>query len=491
MKNKTLYIAVAAVMIVATLFVSCAPSKAVADDTVSVFFGELQAKAVDTNVYNKDADTESDFGASSVDIPAVSDLYWSYKAVKADGNFTAGQTTDMENNVNGYMPVKNEAGLDNTISGLSKGEWNFELQAFASADDRTAGTPVLFYGKTTKAQNLVGDTNTVTIATEWQYPEGKAENVHFEITTDLIQTLTTGITEPYAVSKVTVHYDGQSEAVELKAGNTSDNTPIDNDSTKHKYTTVWTGDMQNTVPNGTRSFTYKFYVDGQEEISTSVTAPVMTNLTTNITGKATVTLTAGSVSVNFSGSTVPTDQPVIKSNTVSKVGDTITNGKANGTDITWKCIQYDATNNRALMISEYVIETRKFDSSSSTYFRSDIQKYLTGTADTDFIKTYSIDTSKMLSVDCTSSIETTTVSDTGTDKLFLLSSTEAFNTSYFADAEARKANDLSGFASSWWLRSNAAGHAYKAEYIESDGTYGAHTVYETDGVRPAFWYTWE
>lgn len=383
MKTKLCTIVVAAVMIVATLFVSCAPSKAVADDTVSVFFGELQAKAINSEVYETDADTESGFGASTVVIPEVSALYWSYKAVKADGNLTAGQTTDMENNVNGYMPVKDGAGLDNTISGLSKGDWNFELQAFASAADRTAGTPVLFYGKTAEAQNLVNTSNVVKIDTEWQYPEGTAENVHFEITTDLIQNLTTDIKEPYKVSKVTVQYDGQDAAVELKAGNTSDSTD-DSDATKHTYTTVWTGDMKNTVPNGTQSFTYKFYVDGQEEISTSVTAPVMTNLITNITGTATVTLTAGSVSVDFSGSTVPKDQPTISAEDTGttysisyEIGSDATAATGNPTEYT----RYTDTNkNTAVTISNA-------PSWAGHTFKG---WKLSGTADSTASKTYTI-----------------------------------------------------------------------------------------------------
>ncbi len=126
-----------------------------------------------------------------------------------------------------------------------------------------------------------------------------------------------------------------------------------------------------------------------------------------------------------------------------------------------------------------------FDNQSASYQRSAIRTYLNG----DFITTYGLSIYYMKKVDFTSSIETTEVSDEGSDYVFLLSKTEAENTDYFADASARIARNASNETSNWWLRSNVEYQNLSYCVKESGEFYGDYSS-ASMGVRPAFWYTW-
>ena len=164
-------------------------------------------------------------------------------------------------------------------------------------------------------------------------------------------------------------------------------------------------------------------------------------------------------------------------------GETINIGSSNGTPITWKALSVDSTNKCALLVSQDILENRVFDSRSASYKSSAIRTYLNG----DFISTYGLSTYYMKKVDVTSSIETTTVSDDGTDYIFLLSKTEA--STYFSNISARIANDTSGTASLWWLRSPVE-YRNLIYCVKTTGEiYGDYSFGEY-GVRPAFWYTW-
>jgi len=86
-----------------------------------------------------------------------------------------------------------------------------------------------------------------------------------------------------------------------------------------------------------------------------------------------------------------------------------------------------------------------------------------------------------------SSIETTTVSDDGTDYIFLLSKTEA--STYFSNNSARIAYDASGVASLWWLRSSVE-YRNLIYCVNTSGKIYGDLSSIPEGVRPAFWYTW-
>ncbi len=484
MKKNLCTFAVAAIMIVATLFVSCSPQNAVSDnETVSVFFGELQAKdttGINSDVY--DTSDTSSFGSGTVQGLAVDDLYWSYKAVKKDDNFKDGETKSGNGTADdaGYyfVNVTEDKGLGSAISGFAKGDWEFTLRAFTSADNRSSNTHVIYEG--TATETLTAATNSVNIDTEWQYPEGTG-TASFTITASITQTATDAI-KAYEITKVTVQYDGQETAATLTNGDS-----VTTEGTKTTYT--FTGDVSG-IPNGIRTFTYNVYVADSETATVAnetAKAIIMTDLTTAITGSANITLTQGTISVDFSGSTIPDTQPRILplslGDEITAVGDTIKIGKSGETDIVWQALSVDSEKNRALLISQDILERKAFDDSSNPYADSDIRTYLNG----DFLTTYGLSTDYMKKVDVTSSIETTTINDEGKDYVFLLSKTEAENTKYFADVAARVAK-FNETASSWWLRSpfvNGSGYLVYSDG-EIDGSCG--DVY---GVRPAFWYTWE
>ena len=174
------------------------------------------------------------------------------------------------------------------------------------------------------------------------------------------------------------------------------------------------------------------------------------------------------------------------------VGDTVNYGKyptdydvedLRGDAVTWKVLSVDAANSRMLVISEKIlISAILFNSSSnSSYSGSSIQSYLNG----DFITKYGLSDVKMCSVDVTTNIETTTVGS-GDDKVFLLSKTEAENTSYFANQEARIACYTDNSKPEWWLRSATDnGNVY---CIMSGGSFDKTMAPNVGaGVRPAFW----
>ncbi len=169
-------------------------------------------------------------------------------------------------------------------------------------------------------------------------------------------------------------------------------------------------------------------------------------------------------------------------------GETINIGSSNGTPITWKALSVDSTNKCALLVSQDILEVRDFDSRSASYKSSAIRTYLNNTTDNSgFFPAYGLSTYYMKKVDVTSSIETTTVSDDGTDYIFLLSKTEA--STYFSNNSARIANDTSGTASLWWLRSPVE-YTNLIYCVKTTGEiYGDYSFGEY-GVRPAFWYTW-
>lgn len=162
--------------------------------------------------------------------------------------------------------------------------------------------------------------------------------------------------------------------------------------------------------------------------------------------------------------------------TVSDVGDTVTLGKES-----CKVLALDADKKQALLISEYLLGTYAYDSTLKSYEGSEIREYLQSD---EFFKEYKLSKSYMKKVDVTSDIETTTISDSGEDYLFLLSKTEAENTDYFAD-DAARCRSLS-----WWLRTVAEQpYAYR---VDTEGAVKADKNREDNNlyVRPAFWYSW-
>ncbi len=192
------------------------------------------------------------------------------------------------------------------------------------------------------------------------------------------------------------------------------------------------------------------------------------------------------------------------------VGDTLTIGhvpndhesiEAHGNDITWKVLEVDSTNKRALVISEKVLTKMKpytaatsdnCESYTYSWASCDINTYLNGS----FITEYGLSNVSMASVPHeteyytfadNSSLGTAGTPVTSSEKVFLLSVAET--NSYFADDDARAAQDLSGSIAHWWLRSPGSFRCYRVAYVYNLGgvyTGGIYVINEF-GLRPAFW----
>ena len=144
--------------------------------------------------------------------------------------------------------------------------------------------------------------------------------------------------------------------------------------------------------------------------------------------------------------------------------------------ITWKILSVDTTNSRMLVISENVLDPSRSELDFESYSGSDIQRYLNG----DFITTYGLGNVSIVNVNATAEDITF---GSGTDKVFLLSKTEAENTSYFANAAARVAT-YNGTARQWNLRSICSGN-FKSPYaVMPDGTIQGFSY---AALRPAMW----
>ncbi len=126
MKRKVLLMALVTVLTVFT-FVACSGNVTPEDKLGRISLGEDTSRAIGTAVtYSSD----------------VENLYWYYKATKADDGFTTGQTdgyvavvVDSKND-----PVKGLSGNILNSKGFSYGLWNIELKGYASTDNSTAET---------------------------------------------------------------------------------------------------------------------------------------------------------------------------------------------------------------------------------------------------------------------------------------------------------------------------------------------------------------
>jgi hypothetical protein len=144
--------------------------------------------------------------------------------------------------------------------------------------------------------------------------------------------------------------------------------------------------------------------------------------------------------------------------------------------ITWKILSVDKTNSRMLVISENVLDASGTYLDFTSYSGSDIQRYLNG----DFITTYGLGDVSIVAVNATA--ENITFGS-GNDKVFLISKSEAENTSYFANAAARVAT-YNGRARQWNLRSICSGNFTSPYAVMTDGAIQGYS-YAT--LRPAMW----
>jgi hypothetical protein len=139
----------------------------------------------------------------------------------------------------------------------------------------------------------------------------------------------------------------------------------------------------------------------------------------------------------------------------AKVGDIISFGKYN-----WRVL--DVADGKALVITEGIIEERRFDENSNDWASSEIRGYLNN----EFYNSFSADEKKRIA--------------SNDDKIFLLSKEEAEK--YFSGDSERA-------LSSWWmLRSPVPNFSGTVYLVFSEGIIDFDiAVHNPFGVRPALW----
>ena len=141
---------------------------------------------------------------------------------------------------------------------------------------------------------------------------------------------------------------------------------------------------------------------------------------------------------------------------------------------------------KALLLSEKVLESKRFDSSSNDWETSEMRAYLNNAF---YDATFSTQEKGEI-------VETNII--TGgkrtSDKIFLLSEEEVNeymgNSAYVNVKSLRAARNLSGTSWRWWIRSPSSYGSDIARYVDFDGSiFFHHFLYvRTEcGVRPALW----
>lgn len=173
-------------------------------------------------------------------------------------------------------------------------------------------------------------------------------------------------------------------------------------------------------------------------------------------------------------------------------------GKYDSKSIAWRILNVDDENMRALLVTEKCVVRKKYAATSNSAWSSSIvRKWLNGSdkdeGNYEFFKGFSSDEKeKILSVkiedgDNSDSAAIITEDATGTDKIFLLSQTDA--KVYFDDKNDRKSALGNNFVV-WWLRSPASNT--DVDVVLSDGGfpdigYLANVSNSSPAVRPALW----
>ena len=476
-EKKNFLIAALAVLMTVMALVSCAPSelRKTNGDNVDLYFGYLEAKDVNETAYDVTV-KDLTWTAPNVVVGNAADYFWSYTAVKGDNLFKEGETTAQKN-------VSSGAGLSGTHN-FSKGKWTFTLYAYKTSEERTARTKYIFKGEKTGTWTAGGSID-VPVSYAYIAGTGTAE-FNFTVTISQEDSSTFGTT--YNATKVIASIGGTS----CELSNTSG-------------TNTWSKTTSQEIASGVQTVGLKVYVDNESSPRIDKTlgsAIILHGLTTKIGGSATISLTAAKAEVTFSP-VLPTSQPTEDGFPI-EVGDIIELGSypatytnSSGTSVsagtyanqpvTWKVLEVDETNNKALVISEKLLTFMKHqtDTSDYTWSGSLIRTWLNNTGSDGFISQYGLSSVSIAEVTHDTDLNRSTESTT--DKVFLLSVSEV-NT-YFADDTARVAKNLSDSATYWWLRSRGSVDSFSAACVDGGGDVCASGDYAGDvcGVRPAFW----
>lgn len=202
----------------------------------------------------------------------------------------------------------------------------------------------------------------------------------------------------------------------------------------------------------------------------------------------------------FSGCGSKASEPEETGPEIIKFGKYIQTSTDIAIDIEWIVLEKDG--NKALILSRYILDTMKYDDSSSIYANSYIREWLNDTfynaAFTEEEKSKILTTSVDNSVASTGAESNPYATVNTEDKIFLLSQKEA--TEYFPTENERKASgtvkakqrglyEYLGY-SSWWLRSphsERASYARIINYAGRNDTSKPVSESTQAGARPACW----
>ncbi len=271
-------------------FVSC-EAKNSEDALVYVYFGDITARAIDETAF--DVTHSQNITSSTVLNETADNLYWAYSAVKKDELFKTGETKDSTGNTI-FVNLTDGKGLNKPIS-FSRGAWEFTLNAYSTAEARTAGKHPIYTGKTT---STISKTSTaVPVSLDYAYSSGGSGNATFKYTVSLTQNATLGTTYTIESVKVTATpktSSGTAQTVTLTAE-------------------AGSNDYKGTISNldyGLVNVQIDVTIGGTVYSTTPADYIVMTDLNTEFTGNTTVTIDEGAkVSLSFSSTVPTTTQP--------------------------------------------------------------------------------------------------------------------------------------------------------------------------------------
>ena len=176
-------------------------------------------------------------------------------------------------------------------------------------------------------------------------------------------------------------------------------------------------------------------------------------------------------------------RPVIKIKKQEQKTYTIVNfGTYNNNPIEWRILGYDLINEGVVLLSEYILFTKEFDSSSNIWKNSSLRSYL-NTDDNSF---YSI----AFSLQEKSFIKTVKTDDITFDKVFLLSgrSTDRYcYQNYLLRTDQKRKATFNNEPVKWWLRLKSSINNQNVFYITENGQIqegNGVTITSEIGVRP-------
>ncbi len=436
MKKRTKLIA--ALSIILFILSSCAVGRE--DETVLVSFTEISARTIDSSRFDTE---ENRVTTANEVIPATADeLYWFYKATKKDNLFKQGDTEGE------YVPLSTATGLNIPVS-LSRGDWEFSLKAYSDVTEN----PV--YEGTTGTVSITSACS-VAVPLDYTYASGNGRiRIECSVPVHEIVTRTSGDdNSSYTVTAMASFTPLNA----LIASPSACNLEVSDKSSGNMLTTPSDVNLR----SGLWKITVTVYIDSASFTVLNETVAIMNGLTTYLTAKD---------SINFYESTV------VK-------GDSVTLGTYNSTPLTWRVISLDYKNDRALLLSDSVLEKGNLAHSTAagdySWASSSVRTWMNGT----FYTSAFSDTEKALIVE--------TVNNTGTetteDRVFALTAGEAEK--HLGKENTKKtcyAQD--GSASEWWTRSSASTATESVQYVDDRGYTENADPTLRKGVRPALWIT--